>query len=111
MAFFKQSDRLAVSESGFNAGIGKIRDEILPGSGLAAGTVTEYIIAIIQFLFSLVAILALAALVWGSIMYIISLGDEGRAGTAKKIILYAVIGVLLAGGSFVILQTIRSIFF
>lgn len=111
MSWFDQSHRVAISEKGFNAGIGRIRDEILPGSGLAEGTFSEYIIAIIQFLFSLVAILALAALVWGAIMYIISLGDEGRAGTAKKIILYAIIGVLLAGGSFMILQTIRSIFF
>ena len=47
----------------------------------------------------LVAVLALAALVLGGAMYIIALGDEQKTTRAKKIILYAIIGLLVIGAA------------
>lgn len=76
-------------------------------SGLAKGaSVATYIKNIILFLLSLVAVLGLLALVVGGLMYILSLGDESKAEHAKKIILYAIIGILVVGGSFMIIYTI-----
>jgi len=46
---------------------------------------------------SFIAAAALAAIAWGAIMYATSLGDESRAGQAKRVILYAIIGLLIAG--------------
>src|SRR3989344_1724048 len=46
----------------------------------------KIIAEVIKFLLTLSAVLAMGALVWGGIMYIMSLGDEGRAGKAKTII-------------------------
>lgn len=73
------------------------------------GTVTTLIITIINGLLAVSALLALGALVWGGMMYIMSLGDEGRAGTAKKIVMYAVIGVVVVLLSFVIIQSIQRL--
>lgn len=96
---------------GFLGGIKVIKDVIDPGkSGLAMETdVKPIILRIVGWLLGLVAVLALAALVWGSISYVISLGDEGKTEKAKKIILYAIVGVLLTGVSFVILRAVQGI--
>lgn len=97
--------------SGFNEGIKNIDDNVKPGdSGLATDDkIAPIILEVVNLLLSLVAVLALAALIWGSIMYILSLGDEGKAEKAKKIILYAIIGVLLAGASYMILKVIQTL--
>ncbi|MDP3997024.1 MAG: hypothetical protein Q8P73_00785 [bacterium] len=63
----------------------------------------------INWLLSLVAIIALAALIWGGIMYIASLGDENKAAKAKKIIFYAIIGVVVVGVSFLIISTLKTL--
>ncbi len=63
----------------------------------------------VLFLLGLAAVLALGVLIAGSIAYIISLGDENRVQRAKRIILYAIIGLLLTGASFTILVAIRAI--
>lgn len=62
-------------------------------------TPTDFIIAVLRVATYLIAALALAALVWGAIMYITSMGDEGKADTAKKVILYAIIGLIVLGAA------------
>lgn len=47
---------------------------------------------ILQF----IAAAALLAIIWGAVMYITSLGDESRVAQAKRIILYSVIGMIIA---------------
>lgn len=80
-----------------------------PGSGLYQGTSAGALLKTVTlWLLSLVAILALVALIIGGIMYIISLGDEGRAETAKRIILYAIVGVIIVGTSFTIIQILEK---
>jgi hypothetical protein len=98
-------------EKGFTSGLEAITTYVKPKeAGLATGTdITPVILRIVRILLGLVAVLALVALVWASIMYIISLGDESRTEKAKKIILYAIIGVLLSGLSFLILSVIQTI--
>lgn len=50
-----------------------------------------------NFLLGLVAFLGMVAIIWGGITYITSFGDEKRAAQGKSIILYALIGILIAG--------------
>lgn len=64
---------------------------------------------IVNLLTSLAAVIALAAFIWGAVMYITSLGDDSKAGTAKKIMLYAVIGLLLVGAAYVVLRVVQQI--
>lgn len=68
------------------------------------GSLGGFIIALLKILGALVAVLALAALLWGALMYITSLGDEGKAETAKKIIMYALIGLLILGAAGIVVN-------
>jgi uncharacterized membrane protein YjfL (UPF0719 family) len=60
-------------------------------------------------LLGLSAVLAVAAIIWGAVMFIISIGNEKRVETAKKIILWAVIGLLVVGLSFLIVRFVGQI--
>lgn len=64
---------------------------------------------VILFLLSLIAVIALAAIIWAGVLYVASFGNEKRIHTAKQIILYAILGLLLAGGSFAIIQLVSSV--
>lgn len=89
--------------------LGIIGTDIATSGGLSTATDAPSLLAtIINWLLSLVALLAMVALIWGGIMYIISLGDESRAQTAKKIILYAITGLIVVIISFVIITTVQQ---
>lgn len=80
------------------------------GAGLSpSADVFVVITSVLQWLLALSAMLAMAAIVWGGIMYITSLGDESKAGKAKQIIQYAIIGVIVILLSFVIVTLVHSI--
>ncbi|MEX1111980.1 MAG: pilin [Candidatus Andersenbacteria bacterium] len=64
---------------------------------------------IIDWLLGISAVLALLALIVGGVMYIISFGDEKRTGTAKKIILTAIIGLVIVGTSFLIIEIVKRL--
>lgn len=70
-------------------------------------TFSGLIIKMTQFLLGLVGFLAMASLVWGGTMYIISLGNDNLVQQAKKIILWAVIGLIVIILSFVIIMTVQ----
>jgi hypothetical protein len=63
-------------------------------------SIGAFILGILIPVLFFMALLAVLVIVIGGIMYIVSLGDEDRTRTAKRIILYALIGlavILLAG--------------
>lgn len=68
--------------------------------------VGKVIIDIINIMLSFSAILAVAAIIWGAITLIISVGNDSKVGQAKKIITYAIIGLILTGLSFLIVRFI-----
>ena len=66
------------------------------GLPLAAGNnVISIIFRVINLIFALVSTIALFAIIWGGIMYILALGDESRVAKAKRILLYAIIGLII----------------
>lgn len=67
-----------------------------PG-GTGAKPLFNFISKIVNWFLGFVGLLAAIMLIWGGIKYIISLGDEQEAETAKKLILYAIIGLLVIG--------------
>jgi flavin-binding protein dodecin len=64
---------------------------------------------VINTILSFVAILGLIAFIIGGVMYIMSFGDEQKTARAKKIILYAILGMIIAGGAFAIVETVKGI--
>lgn len=60
-------------------------------------TLGQYIVAIVNVLLSFVALVAVIVIIYAGVKYITAAGDEQAAGEAKKIILYAVIGLIVIG--------------
>ncbi len=101
------SSSWAQDPTSLDAGLDKARqtDEGLLQTLNARGLLQK----IILWILGLVAVIALAVLIWGAFMFILSAGNEDRARLARRIILYAIIGLLLIGGSFFIVNTIRNL--
>jgi amino acid transporter len=75
-----------------------------------ATTLSQIALNTLDFLLSIVGILALIMLVMGGIMYLGAAGDEKRVETAKKILLYSIIGIVIALASMVITRQIATFF-
>lgn len=66
-------------------------------AGLLDSGFTVVIVNIMDFLLAIVAALALLAIIWGAVMYIMSLGSEQRVARAKSILLYSLFGLAVSG--------------
>lgn len=71
-------------EIGDNAGLSKTENPI------------KIITRSADLILALIATIALFAIIWGGVMYILALGEEARATKAKRILLYAIIGLTIA---------------
>lgn len=85
------------------------------GAGAApipAGGTTLSLIQIAQkvldFLLSIVGIIAIIMLVIGGLMYLTAAGDEDRINTGKKIAKYSIIGITIALSSIVLVRMIAN---
>lgn len=81
----------------------------LPGfaSKEFSGGINSYIKAIVALLIYLAAFLSLFMIVWGGFKWLWGAGSEELIGSAKKTIINAIMGLLLALGSYLILQIIN----
>lgn len=68
-------------------------------------SIPELVTKIINFLLGMIAFAAFAAIIIGGIQYMTSLGNEEKAATAKRTIVYAVVGVTVS----ISLMTIMSV--
>ncbi len=81
-------------------------------TGLAQSTsISELILKIIAFILDIALILAVLAIIIAGLYLITSQGDEGQKDKAKRIIFYAIIGILLILFSRAIVMVVNSIFF
>jgi hypothetical protein len=74
--------------------------------GLVGRDPTTYILNAGNLLTGLVNTLAFAALAWGAITYITSLGEEGKVSKGKRVILYALIGLVISYTTRIIMQAV-----
>lgn len=79
-------------------------DPVAPVSNLPATGLLASIQSILNVLLTIVGIIAVIYLIYGGIQYITSAGDQTRADNAKKTILYALIGIIVIGLSFVVVN-------
>lgn len=56
----------------------------------------EFVIAVVEFLFSMLAFAAFIAFLVGGIQYMTALGNEEKAATGKRTLVYAVIGLIIS---------------
>ncbi len=74
----------------------------------SAPTFQEVGINVLNFLLSIMGIIAIIMSVISGVLYFFSAGDEERIQTAKKSIKYGVIGILLALSGIIIVRTIAG---
>ena len=73
------------------------------------GVPTEFdnaILNLTNWILGFVAMIAVLAIVWGGVMYIASSGDETKATTGKRIVTYALIGLVIAGIAYALVNVI-----
>lgn len=72
------------------------------------GGSVEYIVTVItnvvNILLAIIGLIAAIFVIWGGFQYITSGGDEGKAESGKKTILYAIVGLLIIGLSAAIIN-------
>ncbi len=71
-------------------------------------SIRQFILNVINFILSFLGILAVAMVIYAGYLYVMSFGDDGNAEKAKKIILYAAIGILVILASYAIVNTILT---
>lgn len=64
------------------------------------------IVSIVTWLMSIIGAVAIGFIVWGAWGYVMSAGNEKKIEEAKRVILYAIIGFVIAILAVVIVQTI-----
>lgn len=68
-----------------------------PFAGTSQSPLVQAITTLVNIVLTLAAFVAAIMLVYGGVRYIISRGEEDEAATAKDIILYAIIGLIVIG--------------
>lgn len=69
----------------------------------------EAIVNFLNFLLTFLGLLAIAFIIYAGFIFIVAGGDEEQVGKAKKIILYAGIGIVVVLLSFAIVQFFISV--
>ncbi len=87
-------------------GLSKTKDVQLPSQ--APGV---FIGNIIRWVLGLLGVLLIAMIVYGGITYATAAGNDERAGTAKKIITYAIIGTVIVVAAAIISQFVLNTLF
>ncbi len=83
-------------------------DEAGTGAGMTERTLTEIIRVVMQWLLYILGFLAIIVFIVAGIMYLTSGGDETKTEKAKKWIIYAIVGVVIALSGLIIMNLIYS---
>jgi TRAP-type C4-dicarboxylate transport system permease small subunit len=75
-----------------------------------AQSFTEIAGKVLNFLLSVVGVIAIITLIFGGFTYLTAAGDEGRAETGKKIVTYAVIAIAVALSALVLVTQVTKFF-
>lgn len=65
-----------------------------------------YILRILNFVLSFLGIIAVSAIIYAGFTYVTAFGDDSRMESAKKIIIWAAVGIIVVLASFAIVNTI-----
>ena len=62
-----------------------------------------------NWILGFVSMIAVLMIIWGGVMYIGSAGDETKATTGKRVVTYALIGLVIAGIAYALVNVIVTI--
>ena len=79
------------------------KPDIVPG-----GSLRSLVLTIVNYFLGFLGLLAVIMIIYGGVTYVVSAGNDEAIGNAKKIIMYALIGIIIILLSFVVVNTILS---
>lgn len=100
---------LPTSAEGINDGFAKI-EALRVANAPKAANIPDFIVNVLKAVTLLLAVVALGALIYGGVLYITSGGEDDKTSRAKRIILYAVVGLLVVGAAAVIVNVTVGVF-
>lgn len=68
-----------------------------PDVGLPTGELPVLILRVINASLALVAVIALGFIVYGGFLYVTARGDESQVSSAKTLLTYAIVGIIVVG--------------
>ena len=108
-SFFGQgSSHPVFNGDGLDGGAQLVKDNIGDVGIVVEGSIITTIIFIIRYVLIFAGILALFAFIWAGFLYITTFINEENNETAKKVMLYAAIGILLIIFSWVIVDFLTT---
>lgn len=83
---------------------------VYPSTGLpsAPGGIRQILANFLNWLLGIIGIVAIIAFAISGLLYLTSAGDESRMGTAKKAMVYSIIGIIVALSGFVLIKAIDA---
>lgn len=82
--------------------------EIIRGLSGGQTGLRGIVLTIINFFLGFLGLLAVVMIIYGGFLYVSSAGNEENVGKAKKILIYAAIGIILIIASFALVNTILT---
>lgn len=82
----------------------------VPVSVSASASITTILLNVLNFLLNILGVLAIVMMVIGGFMYLTSAGDEDRIDRGKKILIWSIVGVIVALASLIIVRQIADFF-
>ena len=79
--------------------------EIAAATG-GEGSIRQLVLRMVNFFLTFLGIVAVIMVIYGGITYVISAGNDEAVGNAKKIIMYALVGIVIILLSFAVVNTI-----
>ena len=70
------------------------------------GSIRQLALQIVNFFLGFLGIVAVMMIIYGGFLYVTAAGNDEKVGQAKKIIMYAVIGIIIILVSFAIVNTV-----
>ena len=84
-------------------------DVVPPGQPIRLSTISQSIDLFARFMVYIGVAVAIIFIVWGGITYMTAGGDDTKLGTAKKRIIWGIVGAAIIIGVGVIINTLRAI--
>lgn len=83
-------------------------DPIDPETSFTKGQLTDTLESLAQWLLGIIGVIAVIMILYGAFLYITASGNDESVAKAKSVIIYGLIGVLVAVLSFAIVSFVAS---
>ncbi len=109
IVFFLALATLFLIDPAFSATLPPPEKVGLPFESRSGAGVGDGIAIIIKEVIKYIGLLAILALTYGGILTVLSYGEEEKLKSAKKILTYSIVGIVLSGAAYAIIDAINSL--